>query len=86
MTDDVVHLGKVKRDGMMFTPEQTLRECIADLGKRGAFEKGKKLIVLCLDDTDECYRVSFQQCGMRMSECVTLCEIGKTLFKEEMEY
>jgi len=86
MSDDVVHLGMVARDGKMFTPEQTLRQCLEDLGKNGAFEKGKKLIVICLDDTDDCYRVSWQQCGMKMSECLALCEIAKTKFKSEMEY
>ena len=32
------------------------------------------------------YEVSFVQAGMKMSECLTLCEISKSLFLEQMNY
>lgn len=48
--------------------------------------KGKKVLILCLDDDEDQYSVSFIQAGMKMSQCVSLCEIAKDLFKEEMGY
>ena len=67
-------------DGTLRSPQQCLEECLEDIGKRGAFKDGKKLLVLCVDDTKGDYSISFAQAGMKMSECVTLCEISKSIF------
>jgi len=86
MSENVISLAKKTNDGTMQTPEQALKDCLDNLiGKHGAFEKGKKILILSLDD-DDGYNISFVQAGMKMSECVTLCEISKTLFLEEMNY
>ena len=79
-------LGQKAKNGKMLTPEMTLKECLNDIGKRGAFKNGKKLLVLALDDTEGKFSVSFSQAGMKMSECIALCEVGKTIFLTEMEY
>jgi hypothetical protein len=83
---NITHIGDIKKDGTLYTPEQTLQYAIDDIGKNGALKNAKKLLVLCLDDMDNGYSVSWYQCGMKMSECLALCDIGKTKFKEEMEY
>lgn len=56
------------------------------IGKKGAFENGKKVLILALDDIDGNYSVSFVQAGMKMSECISLCEVAKTIFLEQMNY
>lgn len=84
MSADITHIGDFKEDGTLYTPEQILQSAIDDIGKDGALKKGKKLIIACLDDTEDNYRVSWYQCGMKMSECLTLCEITKSKFLDEM--
>lgn len=83
--DKVVSLSKITGDAGFDSPEQVLRDAIKEIGRRGAFENGKKLLILALDDNNQ-YSVSFMQAGMKMSECVTLCEVAKTIFLREMEY
>lgn len=87
MSDDkkVISLAGVTGDAGFQSPEQLLREAIKEIGKSGAFEKGEKLLILALDDNGQ-YDISFMQAGMKMSECVTLCEVAKTIFLREMEY
>ena len=73
-------------DGTKRSPEQCLQDCLEDVGKRDAFKDGKKLLVLCLDDSDGHYRVSWAQTGMNMSQCLALSEVAKAMFLREMEY
>lgn len=85
MSDDkIVKMVDKSDDAGHWSPEDALRSALEDIGKRGAFEKGKKLLVLALDDSDGQYSISFRQAGMRMSECTALCEIAKDLFKKEI--
>lgn len=72
-------------DGTKRSPEQCLQDCLEDIGKRGAFKNGKKLLVIALDDFDG-YQMNWAQAGMKMSECLALCEVAKTSFLEQMEY
>lgn len=54
---------------------------------RGAFNKNcTKLLVLAIDDSDGNFQVSFIQAGMKMSECVSVCEVAKMVFLEQMNY
>jgi len=85
MTDNIVRMSEKLGDGTFQTPEQALQDALDNIGKHGAFESGKKILILALDD-DGKYNISFIQAGMKMSECVGLCEIAKTLFLTEMEY
>lgn len=83
----VTTLGAKAGDAKMYTPEQTLTEVLNErIGKDGAFKNAKKLLVLALDDTDGDYAISWQQAGMRMSECALLCEISKDMFKHKMGF
>lgn len=83
---DPISFAKATHNGEIATPEEALKDALEVLGKKGAFEKGKKLLILCVDDTNEEYKVSFIQAGMRMSGCLTLCDIAKNIFKTEMGY
>jgi len=82
----VISLSEKTNNGSMWSPEDCLRQCLDDIGKRGALKGGKKLLVLSLDDSDGNYSTSFVQAGMSMSQCLTLCEVAKTTFLKEMKY
>lgn len=83
---NIIDLSAKTDDATFRSPKQCLEECLADLGKHGAFEHGTKLLVLVLDDSDGQYNTNFAQAGMKMSECVALCEVSKTVFLAEMGY
>ena len=83
---DIISFSQATGNGEIATPEEALNDALKSLGKKGAFKHGKKLLILCVDDADNQYKVSFIQAGMRMSGCVTLCDIAKNIFKDEMGY
>ncbi len=85
MSDNIISLSEKTEDGKMHSPKQALELAISDIGNYGAFKEGKKLLILALDDAGG-YNVSFIQAGMKMSECLALCEVAKTLLLEQMEY
>jgi hypothetical protein len=85
---NVIDICKKKNDGNYTAPIQALEEAIKCLGKEGegAFTKGKKLIIICLDDTDGNFHTSFINAQLKMSECIALCETAKQVFLSEMNY
>ena len=84
----VINMAEKTGDSSFSSPKQALEEAILCIGneKEGAFNKGKKLLILCLDDTDGQYKINFINAQMKMSECVSLCEVAKHLFLSEMNY
>ena len=83
--DNVVNLGEVTGHGTMRTPEEMLLEVLEDT-RNGAFKGYRKMLVLTLDEEDERFKVYWCQAGMKMSQCLTLCEVAKTIFLTEMNY
>ena len=75
-----ISMAEKLRDGTLWSIEQMLRDLVDDKERLGEYNKA---VVLLLND-DGGYSVGFSQAGMKMSECVALCEIGKDRFKEEM--
>ena len=75
-----IMLAEKRCDGILWSIEQMLRDLVDDKERLGKYNKA---VVLLLND-DGGYSVGFNQAGMKMSECVALCEMGKDLFKEEM--
>jgi hypothetical protein len=45
-----------------------------------------KAVILFVDDREGQFSVRFAQAGLKMSQCVTVCEIAKTVFLKEMGY
>lgn len=82
--DNVINMANATGNGTMQTPEQALQLAMDDIGNCGALKKGKKLLILALDETNDQYDISFIQAGMKMSECLALCEAAKIIFLEEM--
>jgi len=83
---NVTKMGSVANNAIMISPRQALEDAIEALGKQNAFKDGKKIMIIALDESDGEYSISFIQAGMRMSECIALCEIAKSVFMEEMGY
>ncbi len=86
MSEQIVKLSEKTNNGFMSTIEDALKDALENTGEKGAFKNGKKVLILALDDTDENYSISFIQGGMKMSECVGLCETAKAIFLSEMNY
>lgn len=84
--DNVISLAKKTDSAAFVSVEDALKEALADIGKNGAFKNGKKVLILAIDDTNENFDVSFIQAGMKMSQCVTVCEVAKTIFLRSMGY
>jgi len=84
----VSSMAEFSGDGTKQTIKQALESALEEVGERGAFEHGKKILILALEEGDnkDLYKISFVQAGMKMSECLTLCEVAKTLFLDEMGY
>lgn len=81
--DNVTNLFDVDPTSKRWTVEEMLLDALEDV--RSGERKANKAIVLFLDDEGGKYLHGYNQAGLRMSECVLLCEMGKTMFKEEME-
>lgn len=84
----VVNLGEAINDARMRSPEDALKDALTMIGAEdgGAFEKGKKVLIICLDTDDDQYVSTWVQAGMSMSECVSLCEVAKISFLQAMNY
>ena len=74
--NNVIGLSEATGNAVFQSPEQVLRDAIKETGSDGSFMGGEKLLILGVDDNGQ-YSVSFMQAGMKMSECLTLCEVGK---------
>ncbi len=85
--DNIISMSKKTGDAGMSSPREVLEDALIEVEKKesGAFKDCQKLLVLALDDNDQ-YVVSFIQAGMKMSQCVALCEVAKTIFLTEMNY
>lgn len=83
---EVSKLSDKTNNGFMSTVKDALKDATEAAGKDGAFENGTKVLILALDDTEGEYSISFIQGGMKMSECISLCETAKTIFLSEMNY
>jgi hypothetical protein len=68
------------------SPEMTLRDALADIGKHRALKKGKKILIVALDDTDSIdddVNITWYQAGMKEMELISLLEVAKSLFIKE---
>lgn len=87
MKNKVINMAKITNDASFITPEMCVKECLEnDIGKRGAYKNGKKLLIVCLDTTDGKYDVSWNQAGMCMSEVLALLDVTKSFIKKEMGF
>jgi len=84
--DNVKQISSKSGDGTMMDIKGALHDALQHVGEKGSFKNGKKILILALDDTEENYCISFIQAGMKMSECISLCETAKTIFLSEMNY
>jgi len=81
---NLISLSEVTGHGTLRSPAQALDD--AKQSTDGAFANGKKVLIIALDDSEGKYDVSFIQAGLHMSECLSLTEIAKDMFKQEMGF
>ena len=86
MSNDVISLGGKTGDAFMVSPEQALKDALKETENGGCFEGRKKILILSLDDTNGKFSVNFIQAGMKMSECISVCEVSKAIFLKDMNY
>lgn len=86
MTDNIISLGDKTGDAAMQDPVELLKDAIKEFEEGGHFEGRDKVLILSLDDNEGEYSVNFMQAGMKMSQCISLCEVSKAIFLKEMNY
>jgi hypothetical protein len=84
--NEVISMSEKLNNGAMQSPLQMLQDAIKELESHENLKAAKKCIVLFLNEEDGSYDVRWMQAGMKMSQCVTLCDMAKSRFKEEMGY
>ncbi len=67
--------------GQHQTPEDALKEALADIDNDGVLENGKKILILALGDE---FELEFYQAGMSVAEMITLCEMVKANLMREL--
>jgi len=83
----IISLANKTDNGMMQTPENALLDALETV-RSGEWKGSGKILILSLgegDNNDE-YNVGFIQAGLKMSQCVTLCEASKMRFLSYMGY
>ena len=82
----VVYLGEFAMNSQMLTAEQTMKLVIEDLNKEDRWKGMDKVLVVALDDKNENYDVVFRQCGMSMSDILSLLDVFKSIVLKNMGY
>ena len=72
--------------GDLRSPEDCINDALSNLKDHESLKNVKKCMVIMLDDSNEEYSVAWFQSGMKMSQCVSLCEVAKSQFLSEMGY
>lgn len=86
---DVINLSKETNNGMLRTPEQMLEEAlniVRDPDDNSNFKHADKMLIISVNTENDTYALNWMQAGMKMSECITACEIAKLRFASEMEH
>lgn len=84
--DNIISLAKVSNSSLTSQPKDALKDALDMIGNDGAFKNGRKMLILALDDTNKCYKISFVNAGMNSSECIALLETSKSIFLRQMGY
>lgn len=84
--NQITKLAEKANDSFMASPEDVLKDALEQFKPGGKFENNKKVLVLTINEDDGNYSVSFIQSQMKMSECVALSEVAKTIFLSQMNY
>jgi len=86
MTNKTISLAETTENALLWTPEDALKDVLQRLGPDGDLKDVNKIFIIRLSERNGGYDVGFTQAGMRMSECLALCEIVKSMIKKEMGY
>lgn len=90
MIKNTEYMAIIKENGLLWTPKDALTDVLNNnIGKTGAFKKGKKILIIGLDDTNNKelnYDISFVQAGMHITEMISLIDIFKTILIKDMGF
>ena len=81
----IISLAEVADSGMHRSPETMLVEALEEV-RNGSRSNRKKMLVLTVDEENDSYIINWMQAGMKMSQCLTLCEVSKMRFLTDMGY
>ena len=81
----VIKLADAANSGTHRSPENMLEEALKEV-REGQWAGRKKALVITVDEEDDSYIVNWMQAGLKMSQCVSLCEVAKVKFLTEMNY
>ena len=81
----VIRLADAANSGTHRSPENMLEEALKEV-REGQWAARKRMLVITVDEEDDSYVVNWMQAGMKMSQCVALCEVAKVKFLTEMNY
>lgn len=74
---------------MVRSPEQMLEDAISiirDKEDNSHFKKANKMLIISVNTKNNNYEIGWMQAGMKMSECISLCEVAKMKFLSEMAH
>ena len=88
MKDKIVKLADRSNSATLWSPKDALEDALSTIESEvpNAFTEGNKILIIALDDSNEQYKITWIQAGMKHSECMALCEIAKSEFKSSMNY
>jgi len=84
--ENVTNLSDKTKNSKHWSAVQALEQAMHDHMTDGPMEDAKKVLILSLTEIDGQYKVNFTQAGMKMSECVALTEVSKSMILEHMGY
>ena len=83
--NNIKSMANASGDSRHTDAKETMRATLSEF-EDGELKNHKKVLILALNEDNGSYDVAFRQAGMNMSECISLCEVIKPLFLEEMGY
>lgn len=84
MLNNVCHIGEKSNNAAHYTVEQMLEQALDEFQCNKI--KGKKAIIVFLDDDNDRYDVKFRNAGLSCSQIIALAEVLKASALKHMGY
>jgi len=86
-SDNIVHISNYSNNSFAITPTQLVAETIKDLETEGSIVFGtKKMLIICLDDSNDEYNILIRNAGLKTSETIALLDLAKKVQSNCMGY
>ncbi len=84
--EKVIKLASRSDSSFHWTPGELLEHSLEELKPGAVWDGRKKMLILCLDDLDRQYSVSYRMAGMNYSQAIAMMEVVKASMLREMGY